>query len=156
MKAPVHVRSKDKDPEHPSTPVTKSSKPKLHKPRAKREPKACTHDQKQASISPCLRFKKCSLPGSHVLWKLVGVSSFLTNDHVCLVPFFWLWAEVSSHPGQVVQPPQVTQQALNSLCQELVAPRPWAMKFQLGSSVPFLLPTALCYTSLLTGAIPLY
>ena len=59
---------------------------------------------------------------SHALQKPVGLSSFLTNGHVCLCPLVQAWAEASSHPGQVIQPPQLTQ-VLSSLCHKLVAPR---------------------------------
>ena len=100
----------------------KTARAKSQEPRAKREPRGCTQSQKPELISPRLLFKMSPLLESHALQKPVGLSSFLTNGHVCLCPLVQAWAEASSHPGQVIQPPQLTQ-ALSSLCHKLVAPR---------------------------------
>ena len=99
--------ARTRDSEHPSAPVTKHPKPKFHEPRAKREPIAVSSAKGQRGLLPTFCFKKSSLLESHVLWKLVEVSSFLTNGHVCLCPFFQAWAEVSSHPGWGFQPPKL-------------------------------------------------
>ena len=69
--APVLAGGKSQNPEHPSTPATKSPKPKLQEPRESPESKLA---------SPSLLFKRSSLQESHLIQKPVGVSSFPTNE----------------------------------------------------------------------------
>ena len=130
---------------HSSSPVWAGSKgeglsvqehlqPKVPSPSAIRQGSKESQDpaasaQKPDRASLHFLFKKSSLPESHALWKPVGVSSFLTNGHVYLCPFFWAWAEVSGHPGWGIQPPKLAQ-VLCSLY-DLVVSRFWAVKPQL-------------------------
>ena len=98
---------------------------------------SCTHHQKQEraqsqnpeQVSPHLLFKKSSLPEFYALQKPVGVSSFLTNGHICLFSFSRHGHKPTVTLGGVSSPH--SSHKLCSLCHELVPPRFWSIKPQL-------------------------